>query len=276
MGLRPAVRAVPLVLPTGPTPRGRHAGPRTGLLPAVSLPGGRPRHARPSHAPAGAALVLVAATGALTVALPASSGSSVVVAHAAAEALPTAAPTVDTAREEQARASRSRPRVVLSTPFRVPVTSTPSPRPKPKPLLPGCTGTPSLAGYANGRIPTGVLCDVGSGERLRADAARAYAGLAQAYRLRFGSTPCLVDGYRPLGEQQFLRRTKPRYAATPGLSEHGWGVAVDLGCGVNSSRSAESRWLKANAGRFGWHHPAWAEPGGSRPEPWHWEFGTTD
>ncbi|MCU1691460.1 MAG: hypothetical protein JWM64_551, partial [Frankiales bacterium] len=227
-------------------------------------------------APAGAALALVAATGALTVALPSSSHSSVVVAQAAADtAAPAASAPSDAVREEQARASRNRPRVVLSTPFRVPVVSAPSPRPEPKPLLPGCTGTPSTAGYANGRLPGSVLCDVGSGERLRADAARAYAALAQAYRQHFGSTLCLIDGYRPLGEQQLLRRTKRRYAATPGLSEHGWGVAVDLGCGVNSSRSGASQWLKSNAGRFGWHHPDWAEPGGSRPEPWHWEFGTT-
>ncbi|TAL13012.1 MAG: peptidase M15, partial [Frankiales bacterium] len=36
--------------------------------------------------------------------------------------------------------------------------------------------------------------------------------------------------------------------------------------------SSTYRWLKANAPRFGWVHPAWAEPGGSLPEPWHWEF----
>jgi hypothetical protein len=32
--------------------------------------------------------------------------------------------------------------------------------------------------------------------------------------------------------------------------------------------------MKANAGTFGWVHPDWAEPSGSKPEPWHWEFGT--
>ena len=33
----------------------------------------------------------------------------------------------------------------------------------------------------------------------------------------------------------------------------------------------ESEWLQANAWRWGWVPPAWAEPGGSSPEPWHWE-----
>ena len=37
------------------------------------------------------------------------------------------------------------------------------------------------------------------------------------------------------------------------------------------SRRAGYQWLKANAWRFGFVHPAWAEPGGSSPEPWHWE-----
>src|SRR5205823_6692903 len=33
------------------------------------------------------------------------------------------------------------------------------------------------------------------------------------------------------------------------------------------------RYLKADAGRYGWNHPGWAEPGGSAcPEPWHWEW----
>jgi D-alanyl-D-alanine carboxypeptidase len=41
-----------------------------------------------------------------------------------------------------------------------------------------------------------------------------------------------VDGYRPLAEQRQLRRLKPRFAARPGYSEHGWGLAVDLSCGV--------------------------------------------
>ena len=118
-----------------------------------------------------------------------------------------------------------------------------------------------------------MLCDVGSGERLRADAARAYAALSVAYQSRFGVEPCLIDGYRTLGEQQQLRRTKPRLAARPGMSEHGWGLAIDLGCGVQTRRSAQNAWLQENGPRFGWVNPEWAQAGGSRPEPWHWEFG---
>ena len=63
------------------------------------------------------------------------------------------------------------------------------------------------------------------------------------------------------------------FAAVPGTSVHGWGRAVDFedGGGKLTFDSAGYQWLKANAARFGFVHPAWAEPGGSSPEPWHWE-----
>jgi LAS superfamily LD-carboxypeptidase LdcB len=63
------------------------------------------------------------------------------------------------------------------------------------------------------------------------------------------------------------------FAAVPGTSVHGWGRAVDFQdpTGKMTFGSPGYRWLQANAARFGFFHPAWAEPGGSAPEPWHWE-----
>lgn len=63
------------------------------------------------------------------------------------------------------------------------------------------------------------------------------------------------------------------YAAVPGTSVHGWGRAVDFQDhdGELTFSSPGYQWLKANAWRWGFVHPAWAEPGGSSPEPWHWE-----
>ncbi len=66
---------------------------------------------------------------------------------------------------------------------------------------------------------------------------------------------------------------KPRLAAVPGTSNHGRGLAVDLCGGAERFDGAAHRWLQANAGRFGWVHPAWARQGGRREEPWHWEYG---
>ena len=83
---------------------------------------------------------------------------------------------------------------------------------------------------------------------------------------------CVTDSYRDYGAQVDVYQRKPELAAIPGTSNHGWGVAVDLCGGAQSFGTATYAWLKANAPRFGWHHPSWAEPGGSKPEPWHWEY----
>ncbi|MQA82251.1 MAG: hypothetical protein GEV10_27955 [Streptosporangiales bacterium] len=130
---------------------------------------------------------------------------------------------------------------------------------------------PTVTGFPNGLIPMALLCSLpAKGEYLRADAARAFWLLDTAYRLRFGSHICVTDGYRPLGEQYAVYRTKPALAAVPGTSRHGRGVAVDLGCGIQNFGSTQFRWMKRNAPMFGWVHPAWAE---SNPfEPWHWEY----
>src|SRR5207248_932037 len=64
-------------------------------------------------------------------------------------------------------------------------------------------------------------------------------------------------------------------AAGTGTSMHGWGEAVDFrdAGGSLTFTSSGYRWLKGNAGRFGWNHAGWAEPGGSAcPEAWHWEW----
>jgi hypothetical protein len=126
-------------------------------------------------------------------------------------------------------------------------------------------------GYSDGFVPSSQLCAIIGGGRLRPDAALAFNRMSSAYAAAFGSNLCVNDSYRSYSEQVAVFRQRPRLAAIPGTSNHGWGLAVDLGCGVQSSRTAQYRWMTANAGRFGWVHPAWAVR--SPFEPWHWEFG---
>ena len=57
----------------------------------------------------------------------------------------------------------------------------------------------------------------------------------------------------------------------PGTSNHGLGVAVDIGT-AGAYGTATYVWLTANGPAFGWHNPDWALPGGSKHEPWHWEY----
>jgi hypothetical protein len=129
-------------------------------------------------------------------------------------------------------------------------------------------------GGANGFLPASALCplDGAPGHALRADAAAAFNRLTAAAVAERGTALCVNDSYRSYAGQVSVFRRKPRLAAVPGTSLHGLGTAVDLGCGVERFGSSAYRWMKANAGRFGWHHPAWAEPGGAMPEPWHWEY----
>lgn len=137
----------------------------------------------------------------------------------------------------------------------------------------GCdpTRTSSANGFPNGLIPVAYLCPLQQrGNQLRGDAAIAFISLNEAYRKRFGRPMCVTDSYRSLAEQQSVYYRRPGFAAVPGRSNHGLGLAVDLCGGVERFRSAEFTWLEANGKQFGWIHPKWAY---SSPfEPWHWEY----
>ncbi|GAB2466910.1 M15 family metallopeptidase [Xylanimonas ulmi] len=129
-------------------------------------------------------------------------------------------------------------------------------------------------GHANGRLPAETLRDLSwaAGHRLRPDAAAQLERLNIAFRARFGDDLQITDSYRSFEGQVRARALRGRLAATPGTSNHGWGVAVDLGSGVNRFGTATHRWMRENAPSFGWDLPGWARENGSKPEPWHWEF----
>jgi hypothetical protein len=125
--------------------------------------------------------------------------------------------------------------------------------------------------YPNGLIPKAMLCPLQQrGYSLRADAAIAFVSLNEAYRRRFGKPICVTDAYRSLAAQQSVYYRRPGFAAVPGRSNHGLGLAVDLCGGVERFRSAEFTWMEQNSKKYGWFHPDWAY---SSPfEPWHWEY----
>ena len=146
------------------------------------------------------------------------------------------------------------------------------------PYLPGVTGTGGCqmpSGLeANGFLSGASLCplEIGGGHRLRTDAAKAFDLMNRAHLASVGTPLCVTDSYRSYPEQVDVFKRKPGLAATPGRSQHGWGLAVDFCGGVQTFGSAEHAWMQINAYRFGWVHPAWAQQGGSKPEAWHWEF----
>jgi len=141
---------------------------------------------------------------------------------------------------------------------------------------PSYDGDRAWGGYPNGLIPPSALCPLGvAGHLLRCDAAAAYRAMSAAYAGAFGGPICITDSYRSYAVQVRLFGEKPALAAVPGTSNHGWGLAVDLCGGIDRYDTAAYDWMKANAGRFGFLHPEWAEPGHGREEPWHWEYAGT-
>ncbi len=140
-------------------------------------------------------------------------------------------------------------------------------------VLPGCDGVvpDSAKKAANGRLPASALCSLwDKDQKLRADAAVAFAKMNVAYKQELGKDICVTDSYRTLGEQYTVKALRGGYAAAPGTSEHGWGLAIDL-CGGSSVAGTETfTWLRANSDRYGWENPDWANA--SLYEPWHWEW----
>ncbi|SFF70084.1 Cell wall-associated hydrolase, NlpC family [Blastococcus tunisiensis] len=142
------------------------------------------------------------------------------------------------------------------------------------PLPPPGERTAAWGGWSNGQIPGDALCRLGVHRHaLRCDAAASYGQLDAAYTAAFGTRLCITDSYRPFAAQVSAFTRKPKLAAVPGTSNHGWALAVDLCGGINVGGSVQWSWMRANAARFGFVQPAWASPGGEKPEPWHWEYG---
>ena len=121
----------------------------------------------------------------------------------------------------------------------------------------------------NGNLNSGQLEGIGVGSLKAAPpAARAMRSM-RAAAAREGLNIGVTDAYRDYATQVRLKRQKPRLAATPGRSNHGWGLAFDLsdnGRGIQRG-SAVHRWLVANAPRFGIYGPL-----ASPFEIWHWEY----
>jgi hypothetical protein len=139
----------------------------------------------------------------------------------------------------------------------------------------------STLGLENGRIPTALLCAPAFAPTalLRCDAAAALETVNEAYRAKFGEDLVVTSAYRTYEQQAALKIAKGWLAAPAGRSNHGLGVAVDLGGfgALGQFDSPRYRWMLEHGEQFGWFHPEAMRPGGGGPpEPWHFEFSTDD
>ncbi len=118
----------------------------------------------------------------------------------------------------------------------------------------------------NGMLPPSSLAPVGVGSHkaqpVAADAFKAMRAAAAKDKVDLGIT----DSYRSYAAQVDVKRRKPNLAATPGKSNHGWGLAFDMSFGSNQN-SPGYKWMVQNASKFGFKGPL------QKPfEPWHWEY----
>ncbi len=132
----------------------------------------------------------------------------------------------------------------------------------------------STGHYSNGRIPTSAMTSLSfaPGHYVRKDAAIMLELLNTDFKARFGYSIGMTDSYRSYGLQVSTKRAKGYLAATPGTSNHGWGLALDLKGNVAKWGTAERNWLAIHGPEYGWHSPSWAQRGRGKEEPWHWEF----
>lgn len=134
-------------------------------------------------------------------------------------------------------------------------------------------------GYSNGKIPTSALSPIpwNSTLFLRNDATAALVALNKVYFGAFGRNLPINSAYRTFEQQEYWKQYWtdqgiPGNAADPGYSNHGWALAMDIGVPIDGWSNATYQWMKANASKYSWTHPSWAEPGGAHPEAWHWEY----
>jgi peptidoglycan hydrolase-like protein with peptidoglycan-binding domain len=116
----------------------------------------------------------------------------------------------------------------------------------------------------NGRLPDSALTGVGDGRRMYTPAARAFGRMDAAARAA-GHDLHVNSGYRTYGEQaalyQAYRNGTGNLAAAPGRSTHGLGLSAD----IQVTDPATLRWLRANAGRYGFVNDV-------PSEAWHWTW----
>lgn len=125
----------------------------------------------------------------------------------------------------------------------------------------------------SGKVPSSALAPIpwAPTHFVRADVLPSLIELDAAYNEAFGEHLTINSSYRTYESQKSLYDPSSPIAAPPGCSNHGLGLAVDIGGGVETFDTEQYTWLKQHAEAYSWTHPDFAEPGGRVPEPWHWE-----
>jgi hypothetical protein len=153
------------------------------------------------------------------------------------------------------------------------------------------TVPPELLTHGNGKLPPQLLTPIGIGnEALYGPAATAFIAMRQAaksagvelwmtgsYRSYEGQVSCARRKGTSDQNQWLIQNNEPippvalpnGWCAVPGRSNHGWGLAIDIGHDSYPCSQGSPCWLWMidNAQRYGW-----CDTGGGPREPWHWQY----
>jgi len=130
--------------------------------------------------------------------------------------------------------------------------------------------------YSNGYLPEDRLCSLpwDRAELLLCQAADDLQRLNAAFKARYGINIPINDSYRDYDGQVQARAVHGNLAAVPGTSNHGWAAAIDIaGAALPGGYDGDAYlWLRQQLTAYNWVLPSWARPGGTKPEPWHFEY----
>lgn len=116
------------------------------------------------------------------------------------------------------------------------------------PMPAGCTDqTPQFAEYGpgglNGNVPDAALCSypsaLDSDGRGQARAVAAYIAMNEDFKATFGHDLVISSTYRTYNDQIATKANRGVMAATPGWSNHGFGLAIDI-----RGTPLEKRWIQ--------------------------------
>jgi D-alanyl-D-alanine carboxypeptidase len=157
-----------------------------------------------------------------------------------------------------------------------------------------------LKQYDNGKLPPHLLKDIQGGGQLWTKAADWWNLMFEAAKADGITLKAVARGYRPYeaqaamfllryddkptgrvpkvtrkwhGKTWFLRKGKSP-SATPGTSNHGWGLAQDIEVPADTYK-----WMCHNAPKFGFYLQGKSKTLTGKPNPefeaWHWQFCRT-
>lgn len=143
-----------------------------------------------------------------------------------------------------------------------------------------CKENHGVSGYLEDAQLVSIESDVvnvrSRDKRLVPEAAVSLQAMAAVYKSQTDDEFDVTSAYRDIKTQKqvFQRQDHRRYplASSPGSSDRGWGIIIDVPGGNDNDLSYQQAWMVDNAGKFGWEMVAPPTSTGVYKQPQHWIY----